>query len=121
MVVTTRLSIQVQSLSIPLSMFSGIDKSSMKCQLYGFCDASSIAYATDVYMKIQTPLETVVHFVTSKNTSGTDSECYNTKAGTTVSSPSGKVNHGSFECSDYLSGFISPNLLHRFNSRTILD
>ena len=59
-------SLRVQPLSIPRSMFSGIDKSSMKCQLHGFCDASSIAYAAVVYMKIQTPLETVVRFVASR-------------------------------------------------------
>lgn len=54
------------TIRIPRSYFWGVDKEESICSLYGFCDASSTAYAAVVYIKIETHCGNAVNFVASK-------------------------------------------------------
>ena len=55
-----------EPLRVPRCYFLGVDKSTALCTLEGFCDASSLAYGAVVYLRIETPIDTVVRFVTAK-------------------------------------------------------
>ena len=52
--------------SIPRNYFVLSDKSSSRCSLQGFCDASIDAYAAVVYLKIENKVGTTINFVASK-------------------------------------------------------
>ena len=52
--------------SIPRSYFHNVNGTPLSMTLYGFCDASTRAYAAVVYLVLRTEATTTVHFVVSK-------------------------------------------------------
>ena len=52
--------------SIARSYFSEINEPLTSATLYGFCDASTKAYAAVVYLVLKTDTQNVVHFVAAK-------------------------------------------------------
>ena len=56
---------QTQPLSISRCLLYGVNKA-LRCSLMGFSDASKVAYAAVVYLRIETPTECKVRFMTSK-------------------------------------------------------
>ena len=61
-----RSNFQGVTTSIPRSYFVLSDKSSSKCSLQGFCDASTDAYAAVVYIRTENEFGGTVNFVASK-------------------------------------------------------
>ena len=61
-----RYSFQGITTSIPRNYFVLSDKSSSRCSLQGFCDASIDAYAAVVYLKIENEVGITINFVASK-------------------------------------------------------
>ena len=55
-----------QPMSIPRSYLAGLHQEVKSHCLYGFCDASTRAYAAVVYLVVKTNTDTVVRFVTAK-------------------------------------------------------
>ena len=53
-------------MKIPRSYFWGAERAGSVCSLYGFCDASSGAYAAVVYIKVEAHCGSAVNFVASK-------------------------------------------------------
>ena len=52
--------------SMPRSYFHNVNGTPLSMTLYGFCDASTRAYAAVVYLVLRTEATTTVHFVVSK-------------------------------------------------------
>ena len=135
------------SLSMPRSYFCELADPTISATLYGFCDASTKAYATVVYLVLKTETEGSVQFVAAKTRvaplksqtiprlellsalllsrliteSCTSEEPNNSTAGIAIRTPSLKTYHYSSQQPAASNHIPKHQVLYRFPSGSVLD